>query len=128
MRRTWGVSFLVLILLLQWSPSFGSDTQIPSSEATLIDTVNFYRVASGLKPITEDKRLSVAVIKHIRYLTLSDPKYFTGKYVSRHLENPASPYYTMEGSHSGQELTSTLTNDQSQSVDRWMSAPFHAIG
>ena len=128
MRRTWGVSFLVLILLLQRSPSFGSDTQIPSSEATLIDTVNFYRVASGLKPITEDKRLSVAVIKHIRYLTLSDPKYFTGKYVSRHLENPASPYYTMEGSHSGQELTSTLTNDQSQSVDRWMSAPFHAIG
>lgn len=127
MRRAWGVG-LLLLLLLYGTPSFGSETQIPSSDASLIDTVNFYRVASGLSRVTEDQRLSEAVKKHITYLTLSDPRYFTGKYVSRHLENPASPYYTPEGSRSGQELTSTLTDEQSHAVDLWMAAPFHAMG
>ncbi len=94
----------------------------------MIETINFYRVASGLNPITEDKQLSAAVTKHITYLTMSDPKYFTGRYVSRHLENPLSPYYTVEGSQSGQELTSTLTDEQARAVDLWMAAPFHAIG
>lgn len=127
MRRAWGVG-LLLLLLLQGTPSFGSETQIPSSDASLMDTVNFYRTASGLSRVTEDKQLSAAVKKHITYLTMSDPKYFTGKYVSRHLENPASPYYTLEGSRSGQEMTSTLTNEQSHAVDLWMAAPFHAMG
>lgn len=127
MRRAWGVGFL-LLLLLQATPTFGSVTQIPSSDASLIDTVNFYRMASGLSPVTEDRQMSSAVRKHITYLAMSDPKYFTGQYVSRHLENPASPYYSVDGSRSGQELTSTLTNEQSHAVDLWMAAPFHAIG
>lgn len=90
--------------------------------------MNYYRQASGLRPIVEEKDLSSAVQKHISYLSMSDPKYFTGQYLSRHLENPASPYYTPAGSRSAQELTSTLTENQSESIDQWMSAPFHAVG
>lgn len=127
MRRAWVVCACVLFLFPA-TPSFGGTTQIPSSDASFIDTVNFYRVASGLKPVTEDAKLTAAVRKHITYLTMSDPKYFTGQFVSRHLENPASPFYSAVGAHSGQELTSTLTGGQADAVDRWMAAPFHAIG
>lgn len=119
---------MLFLLLVQGAPSYGGVTQLPSSDASWIDTLNYYRIASGLSPVSEDKRLSAAVKKHVTYLTMSDPKYFTGAYVSRHLENPASPYYTVRGSHSGQEMTSTLTNSQFQSIDLWMAAPFHAIG
>lgn len=127
MWRAWGVG-LLLLTLLPISPSFGSALEIPSSDASLIATVNFYRAASGMAPITEDSQLSMAVKKHIEYLTMSDPKYMKGRYVSRHLENPASPYYSVAGSHSGQEMTSTLTGEPSRAVDLWMAAPFHAIG
>lgn len=128
MRRATGVVLSLLLLLIQGTPSYGGVTQLPSSDASWIGTLNYYRVTSGLNPVSEDKRLSGAVKKHVTYLTMSDPKYFTGVYVSRHLENPASPYYTVRGARAGQEITSTLTNDEFQSVDLWMAAPFHAIG
>lgn len=128
MRRALWVGLLLFFGLLQGVPSFADNVQLPDSDASWIQTLNHYRQASGLRPIVEARNLSSAVEKHVTYLTMTDPKYFTGQYVSRHLENPASPYYTVEGSRSGQELTTTLTNDQSESVDRWMSAPFHAIG
>lgn len=128
MRKTLGVGLLLFLSLLQGSPSFAGIIQLPTTDASWLQTVNYYRQASGLRPIAEKKKLSADVKKHMIYLTMTDPKYFTGQYVSRHLENPASPYYTVAGARSGQELTSTLTNDQSQSVDQWMSAPFHAIG
>lgn len=128
MRRTFGVVLLALVLLLEGTPSYGGSVQLPSTYASWIDTINYYRQASGLNPITEDKSLSAAVQKHLTYLTMSDPKYFTGPYVSRHLENPASPYYSISGANSGQELSTTLTDSQSQSVDRWMASPFHSMG
>lgn len=128
MRRAFGVSFLLILFLASGTPSFGEDVQLPSTYASWIQTVNYYRQASGLNPIVEDKSLSLAVKKHLTYLTMSDPKFFTGQYVSRHLENPASPYYSAAGANSGQELSSTLTDGQSQSVDLWMAAPFHAMG
>lgn len=128
MRRTFGVVLLALLVLIEVTPSFGGSIQLPSTYASWVDTVNYYRQSSGLSPITEDKSLSAAVQKHLTYLTMSDPKYFTGRYVSRHLENPASPYYSISGANSGQELSTTLTGSQSQSVDLWMASPFHAMG
>lgn len=131
MRRAWGINFIFLLSLLpvaNVAPSFASTVQLPKIDANWIQMVNYYRQASGLAPVTEDQKLSSDVKKHITYLTKSDPKYFTGRYVSRHLENPSSPYYTKVGARSGQELTTTLTNDQAQSIDQWMSAPFHAMG
>lgn len=128
MRRALGVVLLLLPLLILGTPSYGGVTELPSSDATWIDTFNYYRLSSGLSPIAEDKRLSAAVKAHVTYLTMSDPKYLTGRYVSRHLENPASPYYTVRGSSAGQEMTSTLTDNQYLSIDQWMAAPFHAIG
>lgn len=127
MRRAWVVCAF-LLFLLPVTPSFGSAIERSSNDASFIDSVNFYRVASGLKPVSEDRKLSAAVRKHISYLTMSDPKYFTGQFLNRHSENPASPFYSALGAHSGQELTSTLTGGQSEAVDRWMAAPFHAIG
>ena len=128
MRRTFGTVLLVLLFLFEGTPSFAGNVQLPSTYASWIDTVNFYRQASGLNPISENKQLSTDVQKQLTYLTMSDPKYFTGQYVNRHLENPASPYYSVVPANNGQELSSTLTDGQSQSVDLWMASPFHAIG
>lgn len=128
MRRSFGIVLLVLLFLFEGTPSFGVSAELPSTYASWIDTINYYRQASGLNPIVEDKKLSTDVRKHLIYLTMSDPKYFTGKYVNRHYENPASPYYSVIVANNGQELSSTLTDAQSQSVDLWMASPFHAIG
>lgn len=128
MRRVLGIVLSLLFLLVQGTPSYAGENLLPSSDASWIDTLNYYRLASGLSPVSEDLQLSANVKKHITYLTMSDPKYFTGRYVSRHLENPASPYYSAQGAHSGQEIASTITDKQFQSVDMWMAAPFHAMG
>ena len=128
MRKVLGVVLCLLFFLAQGTPSFGVENLLPSSDATWLETLNYYRVSSGLNPVTEDPRLSSNVNKHLLYLTATDPKYFTGQYVSRHLENPASPYYSAAGASSGQEITSTLIPNQFQSIDMWMAAPFHAMG
>ncbi len=118
----------MFLFLFEGTPSFGVSARLPSTYASWIDTVNYYRQASGLNPIVEDKQLSADVQRHLTYLTMSDPKYFTGKYVNRHLENPASPYHSVIAANNGQELSSTLTDAQSQSVDLWMASPLHAMG
>lgn len=128
MRRALGVVLCLLFILVQGTPSYGGDILLPSSDASWLDTLNYYRVSSGLNPVTEDPQLSANVNKHVIYLSSTDPKFFTGQYVSRHVENPASPYYTVAGAHSGQEITATLIPNQFQSIDMWMAAPFHAMG
>ncbi len=128
MRRALGIGVCFLLLVVLGTPSYGAQIFLPNSDASWLDTLNYYRISSGLNPIVEDPALSANVNKHVKYLSSSNPKFFTGQYVSRHSENPASPYYTAAGSHSGQEITATLIPNQFQSIDMWMGAPFHAMG
>lgn len=128
MRRVLGILLCLVFLLAPGTPSNAEGILLPGSDATWLETLNYYRFSSGLNPVSEDPALSANVNKHVIYLSSSDPKFFTGQYVSRHSENPASPYYTAAGSHSGQEITATLIPNQFQSVDMWMGAPFHAMG
>ncbi len=128
MRKAVGATLCLLFIFAQGIPSYGGENLLPSSNATWLETLNYYRVSAGLNPVIEDTQLSSNVNKHVRYLAASDPKYFVGKYVSRHLENPASPYYSVAGTHSGQEITSTLIPNQYESIDMWMATPFHAMG
>ncbi len=128
MRRALGVVLCLLFLVVLGAPSYAEQVLLPSSDASWLDTLNYYRNSSGLNSVTEDPRLSANVHSHVLYLAASDPKYFTGQYVSRHMENPASPYYSAAGSHSGQEIAATLIPNQFQSMDMWMASPFHAMG
>ena len=99
---------------------------LPSKDAGWLETLNYYRLSSGVDPVTENAAQSAAALKHSIDLAKSDPKYFIGKYVNPHSENPESPYYTPEGANSGTNLT--YLGKESEAIDSWMQAPLHAIG
>lgn len=128
MRRIIGLALTVVFIISQGTPSYAGQNLLPGSDATWLATMNYYRVSSGLKPVTEDPKLSANVAKHMTYVTLSDPKYFTGKYADLHLENPASPYYSAAGAHTAQDISTSSIPNQFESIDMWMAAPSHALG
>jgi hypothetical protein len=101
----------------------------PPYDANWLQTMNYYRISSGLKPVLSDTKLINGTMKHVEYLTKTDPKLMTGKYASPHSENPASPYYSTAGITSGAgNLTSSSTGLESEAIDAWMAAPFHSDG
>jgi hypothetical protein len=128
MKKTSTIVIMTLGLLVSNASAIGQTNTLPNMDSGWLVNLNYYRVAAGLKPITEDKNLSASVKKHMIYLVKSDPKYFVGAYINRHSENPASPYYTLAGAGSGNELTSNTSANEAGAIDSWMQAPFHAVG
>ena len=126
LQRIWLRVILVIILLMIPTPSVANPIAVPSKDAGWLETLNYYRLSSGVEPVTENPILSANAMKHSIYLAKSDPKYFTGIYENSHSENPESPYYTKEGANSGTNLTSVAR--ESDAIDSWMQAPLHAIG
>jgi len=117
---------MVLGLVLSPTPIVANPITIPSKDAGWLETLNYYRLSSGVEPVTENPIFSANAMKHSIYLAKSDPKFFTGIYENSHTENPESPYYTKEGANSGTNLTSVAR--ESDAIDSWMQAPLHAIG
>ena len=100
----------------------------PSPSAGWLETMNFYRTSSGLKPVVESQALTSGVLSHAIYLAKTDPLLFSGRYVNLHTENPLSPYATPAGITTGTgDLTSATTNTESEAIDEWIGAPFHGI-
>ena len=123
------VRYLAMLLVLFLIPQVratAAPISVPSKEAGWLETLNYYRLSSGVDPVTENPAQSAAALKHSIYLAKSDPKYFSGQYLNPHTENPSSPYYTLEGANSGTNLTSI--GRESDAIDSWMQAPLHAIG
>lgn len=120
------IALFSITLTLSEHAAIAAPIDLPSKDASWLETLNYYRLSSGVDPVTENAAQSAAALKHSIYLAKSDPKYFTGKYVNPHSENPESPYYTPEGANSGTNLTSV--GKESEAIDSWMQAPLHAIG
>lgn len=96
------------------------------ADATWLQTLNHHRVSSGLAPIsTEDVAWSAAILNHLVYLRDTPQSYFTGPYVNRHLENPASPFATAEGASRPSNLGGG--SSQRDAMETWMRAPLHAL-
>ena len=118
---------VVLLITTSSLPAFAaSPAAMPSLDAGWLETLNYYRVSSGVDPVKENPAQSAAAFKHSIYLAKSDPSFFTGQYQNPHTENPSSPYYTAEGAKSGTNLTSV--GRESEAIDSWMTAPLHTIG
>ena len=117
---------MVFGLMLSPTPIVANPITVPSKDAGWLETLNYYRLSSGVEPVTENPISSTNAMKHSIYLAKSDPKYLTGIYENPHTENPESPYYTKEGANSGTNLTYTAR--ESDAIDSWMQAPLHAIG
>jgi len=117
--------FLLLAFVITKNPS--SPLSIPSAEK-LINDLNQYRTSSGLAPVMENRKFTIAAQNHADYLAFTEMKYFVGKYENLHKENPKSPFHSKNGDTIGAGVI-TWKYDQSMSaVDSLMTAPFHAIG
>jgi uncharacterized protein YkwD len=82
-------SSVVLILIsLSFQPvaanSATDSNAIPGKSATWLETLNYYRTASGVPPVTESKAFSAAAKAHAIYVGKTPEKYFTGIYANKH--------------------------------------------
>ena len=96
---------------------------IPTAGGPWLDRFNAWRASVGLPNLTEDATYSSGDAAHAYYMVKSGNV--------THSEDPASPYYTAAGNTAAQNSnifvsSSTATTD-SQSIDWWMAAPFHAM-
>ena len=72
-RRTL-VIFSIVALILTPQLGVASELVLPSSlNAGWLATVNYYRLSSGVAPLTEDPSLSNSAAKHVNYLLKTDP-------------------------------------------------------
>lgn len=97
--------------------------------STWLEVLNLYRAASWL-PLTEsDPSLVRGIEKHLEYLDLTPASYRTGFYANPHRQNPLSPWYSREGSISGNSSNLAFgTTNQKQAMEKWIHMPLHMIG
>lgn len=102
---------------------------VPGTSATWLETLNYYRIASGVSPVKELKAFSEAAKKHAIYVGKTPEKYFTGVYANKHKENPDSPYATEAGITDGAgQIAWSSSDSAANSVHQLMAAPIHTIG
>lgn len=86
--------------------------------------VNAMRALANLNPLSENTTWDLGDTNHAIYMVK------TGQV--GHTEDPASPWYTLEGSLAAQNSnvmgTSDINATDIYAVDLWMKGPFHAIG
>lgn len=100
-----------------------------TSTPSWLATINHWRAATGLPPVTNNRAWDRGLLNHFIYLAKSPAHYMTGRYASMHTENPASPYYTASGAKeaASSDLAPGASTDMG-ALDEWLVAPFHAIG
>ncbi|MSO33615.1 MAG: hypothetical protein EXQ80_04275 [Candidatus Nanopelagicaceae bacterium] len=126
---------LVLLFTSLCSPVMAAANQqtnsnpVPGTSATWLETLNYYRIASGVSPVKELKAFSEAAKKHAIYVGKTPEKYFTGVYANKHKENPDSPYATEAGITDGAgQIAWSSSDSAANSVHQLMAAPIHTIG
>ncbi len=89
-----------------------------------LDRFNAWRASSNLPALSENTTWSQGDYNHSLYMVKND--------LVTHYETPGVPYYTTAGDtaarNSNIEVNSTTSFTDSQSIDWWMGAPFHALG
>lgn len=105
-----------------------SMTATPNKEDNWLETFNSYRASSGVNPVKEKIRFSVAAQNHADYLASTETRYLVGKYQNLHKENPASPFYSRDGATLGAGDIAWTKGKYASAIDQLMTAPFHAIG
>lgn len=95
-----------------------------TASSTWLETVNAWRAASDLAPVTEDATWTAGEVAHSTYVVK------TGSVV--HAEDPLNPNYSADGDTAGQNgnvaASSNATKTDRQFVEQWLTAPFHAAG
>jgi hypothetical protein len=97
---------------------------LPQLPGDWLGQVNFYRATANLAPVTENTSWSAGNLLHARYTVKTD--------TLQHDEDPANPWYTLEGQAAAQKSNIAasygLQASQAWAIGTWMQAPFHALG
>ena len=125
-RLTLALVSAVGLALLPAAPMASTPVQIrPNLVASgpWLDRFNAWRASTGTSALTEDTTYSAGDVLHATYMVQ------TGQVT--HFESTAYPQYTAAGDLAAQNSnifvsSSTATSD-TQSIDWWMGAPFHAM-
>lgn len=99
-------------------------TTIPAATSPWLDRFNAWRASTGLPAVTEDPTWSAGDAAHALYMVKNN--------AVTHYELSTLPYYTAAGDtaarNSNIQVSSTTATTDSDAIDWWMGAPFHAIG
>ena len=89
-----------------------------------LDRLNEWRASTGLPSLTENATWSQGDYDHAVYMVKNG--------LVTHYETPGTPYYTADGDtaarNSNIQVSSTTATTDTEAIDWWMGAPFHAMG
>jgi len=110
--------------------STASDTARPRVDPKLAATpawlarFDAWRDATGVSQVTENATWSAGDYDHALYMVKND--------LVTHYETPGTPYYTLAGDTAARNsniyVSSSTSTTDTQAIDWWMQAPFHALG
>lgn len=99
-------------------------TTTPVASGGWLDRLNTWRASTGLPALTENTTWSQGDYNHAVYMVKNN--------LVTHYETVGTPYYTPEGDtaarNSNIQVSSTTGTTDSDAIDWWMGAPFHAMG
>ncbi|MCL2782037.1 MAG: hypothetical protein FWD74_11245, partial [Actinomycetia bacterium] len=73
--------------------------------------------------------MSAGLAAHLGYLDGTPSSLLAGVFADVRSENPASPFYTAVGAAAGASADLVWgTRSDTDAVDEWLAAPFHAVG
>ena len=129
-RRAFVAAAAVWLTAAVAPPLSVAHAQAQATAPAWLDKVNEVRNASGLGSVTVNDTWTAGLQAHLRYMALTPQSYYTGQYASIHTENPQSPYYTKAGADEAgkSNLIYGNANGAVNSINTWLSVPFHAIG
>ena len=123
-----GTAAALLGVLSAAQPVASSRTAQPDAKLAAsgpwLDRLNLWRASTGVPALVEDTTWSSGDYNHSRYMVKND--------LVTHYETVGTPYYTAAGDQAAKSgnlhVNSTTSETDSQAIDWWMQAPFHAMG
>jgi uncharacterized protein YkwD len=111
----------------KWSfRTAGESDDADALAAAAVETLNGYRRAAGVPPVTLDEKRSKACRLHARYLARNiDAPAVQG--LGMHDEDMSLPGATAEGRRAGKASVISRLPDPSEVVDGWIDTLFHRI-
>jgi hypothetical protein len=114
------------LAILPTVPRTGSEVSLnatPVASPAWLSRLNAWRANTGLPNLTENTTWSAGDYNHSLYMVKND--------LVTHYETAGVPYYTVAGDTAARDsniqVSSTTSATDSQAIDWWMAAPFHAM-
>ncbi len=115
-RTTVRMLALVMAVVVMLQPTLALASAAPS----WLSHLNAIRSMAGLSAVSENADASAACYAHSRYMSRNR--------VVTHSQDPALPYYSVEGDRAARRSNLVLGAGGLRALDLWAVGPFHAVG